>query len=94
MQWYSTLIDSSEHHFKKTTMNLILNFVILTSKIAFCFSFNDTTLFVVGGVSKIYLHQQPDSPLLDNFEILGCGSNIANLPSYPKPIFGVRSSLA
>ena len=67
-------------------------FLILTTQIFSCLTFNDTSLFVVGGVSKIYLHQQPDSPLLDNFEIIGCGSNIANLPSYPKPIFGVGYS--
>ena len=72
-------------------MDLILKFLILTSQIFFCFSFNETSLFVVGGVSKIYLNRQPDSPLIDNFEIIGCGSNIANLPPYPKPIFGVSS---
>ena len=70
-------------------MDLILKFLILTSQIVFCFSFNGTSLFIVGGVSKIYLNRQPDSPLIDNLEIIGCGSNIPNLPPYPKPIFGV-----
>ena len=79
-----------ETSFNWTTMSLNLYYLIFSSYIFVCFSFKDKALFIVGGVSKIYLNQLPDSPLLDSFEVIGCSTNFANLPAYPKPIFGVR----
>ena len=45
-------------------------------------------LFIVGGLSKIFLTNQTASPLLSAVELFGCAGGPIALPNYPREVFG------
>ena len=45
-------------------------------------------LFIVGGLSKIYLTDQTASPILSDVELFGCSGGSIALPRYPREVFG------
>ena len=53
---------------------LVIIIVYLVSQI----TANKNVTFILGGVEKIYLNDQPSSPLLNSFEIYGCDGQVSN----------------
>ena len=48
----------------------------------------ESGLFIVGGVSKVFLTAQTASPILSEVELFGCSGGSLALPRYPREIFG------
>ena len=70
---------------EKVCLVLVIVSVVETLGLA-----NNATTFILGGASKIYIQNLPESPLLSEFELFGCPGRLEgiSLPSYPVPVFG------
>ena len=58
-----------------------------------CVQFNsvrtiESSLLILGGVSKLFLSQYNQSLIMNTFEIFGCSDESISLPPYPLEVFG------
>ena len=69
-------------------MSSLLQILLLQSVFSLCRSQASGGLFIAGGLSKIYLHDQTSSPILAEVELFGCTDSPLPLPTYPRLVFG------
>ena len=70
-----------------TTMLKLLHLLLLQASLKVCLT-QASGLFIVGGLSKIYLTAQTSSPLLSAVELFGCAGGPIALPDFPRGVFG------
>ena len=71
-----------------TTMLKLLHLLLLQASLKVCLTQAASGLFIVGGLSKIYLTAQTSSPLLSAVELFGCAGGPIALPDFPRGVFG------
>ena len=66
----------------------LLHLFFLQAGVEVCLAQAASGLFIVGGLSKIFLTDQTSSPLLSAVELFGCSGGPIALPDYPREVFG------